>query len=110
MTGVPLHPAEYPPDAGDRGNFIPQHPFLAHTQLAAPLAVLFQVLVHHGEKLLHRRRLVGVGELVADGLGQGALLRNQSVSQTPIGQEQANQHGRCSRHGDQVVAETHLFF
>src|SRR5699024_12526555 len=48
--------------------------------------------------------------LVADGLGQGALLRDQSVPQTPIGQEQANQYGRYSRHGDQVVAETHLFF
>ena len=33
MVGMPLHPAEYPTDAGDGGNHIPQHPLLANPHL-----------------------------------------------------------------------------
>ena len=109
-AGVMFLPAEHAPDPGDGGDFISQHPLLAYAQLAEPLAVGFQVPVHHGEKLLHRRRLVRVRELVTNGLGQGALLRCQGVPQAPVGQEQAHQDSSCSRHGDQVVAKAHLFF
>ena len=41
VAGTMLFLAEHAPNAGDRGNFIPQHPFLAHAQLAAPLAIGF---------------------------------------------------------------------
>ena len=67
-AGAVLLSTEHAPNAGDRGNFIPQHPLPAHVQLAAP----------------HRQRLVGAGELVTDGLDLGALLRNQGIPQAPV--------------------------
>ena len=108
MAGVPLHTAEHAPDAGDGGHLVSQHPFPADSQLAAPLAVLFQILIHHGKELLDRGGLLRIGELIPDGLGQGALFRVQGVPQAPVGQKEPHQNRSGPRHGDQVIAEADL--
>ena len=108
VVGLPLHPAENAPDTGDAGDHVPQHPLTAHAQLAEPRSVLLQVPVHHSEELLHRGRLVGIGELVPNGLGQRALLRVQGIPQAPVGQKNSNQDHARSQERAQMVNDTHL--
>ena len=104
VAGVPLHTAEYTPDAGDGGRLIPQHPLPANSQSAVPLAVLLQILVHHGKELLDRGRLLGIRKLAANGPGQGTFLRNQGVPQAPVSQNEPHQNRSGPHHGDQVIA------
>ena len=78
-AGLYLVSSEIYPDAGNTACHLPQNPFLSHGNLVKPLTMFFNVLIYHCKKLRHSRSCVRIGELGADGLGKGALLRPEGI-------------------------------
>ena len=85
VVDLDLVPGEHPPDAGNGGDLVAQDPLPANGHPVEPLSVGLDVPVHHGEQLLHRRGLVGVGQLGADGPGQPAFGGTEGVPQVGVG-------------------------
>ena len=83
---VDLVDHEDAPDAVNAVYAVPQDPLPAHAHGTEPPAVLPEVAVHRGEELLHRRGLLRVGQLAADGFCQGAFGREEGVPDGGIGQ------------------------
>ena len=105
VMAVNLVDDEDAPDALNFTGTVSQDPLPAHAHGAEPPAVFLKVMVHHSEKLFYRRGLLRVGELVSNGLGQGALRREKAVPNGGIGQiqpsnqkEQAADAADCQGH------------
>ena len=84
VAGDNLIPGEHAPYPGDGGHLVSKDPLPSDGYPVEPLAVLPNVLVHHGEQLLYRRGLLRVGQLGADGSGQGAFGGTKGVPQVGV--------------------------